>query len=133
MFFEHESDKSNESCRLRHGIYSFDSGDLWSTEFNSYANMFFSNTNRTNLTNLVGCDMEYIRGIREICGQLNLIHTLICFFSNTNRTNLTNLVGCDMVCIREITSLWSVGLRQISWSCIIGPHVRIVTLHGYRN
>ena len=41
MFFEHESDESDESCRLRHGIYSFDSGDLWSTEFNSYANMFF--------------------------------------------------------------------------------------------
>ena len=40
-------------------------------------------------------------------------------FSNTNRTNLTNLVGRDMVYIRgirEITSLWSVGLRQISWS-----------------
>ena len=41
------------------------------------------------------------------------------FFSNTNRTNLTNLLGCDPVYIRgirEITSLWSVGLRQISWS-----------------
>ena len=40
-------------------------------------------------------------------------------FLNTNRTNLTSLVGCDMVYIRgirEITSLWSVGLRQISWS-----------------
>ena len=61
-------------------MYSWDSGDLWSSEFNSYANMFFSNTNRTNLTNLVGCDMVYFRGIREI------------------------------------TSLWSVGLRQISWS-----------------
>ena len=24
--------------------------------------MFFSNTNRTNLTNLLGCDMVYIRG-----------------------------------------------------------------------
>ena len=96
---------------------SFDSGDLWSTEYNSYA-ICFSNTNRTNLTNLLGCDMVYIRGIREICGQLNIIHTLI-FFSNTNRTNLTNLLGCDPVCIRgirEITSLWSVGLRQISWS-----------------
>ena len=52
--------------------------------------MFFSNTNQTNLTNLVGCDMVCIRGIREIRGQLNIIHTLICF-SNTNRTNLTNL------------------------------------------
>ena len=31
--------------------------------------MFFSNTNRTNLTNLVGRDMVYIRGIREIRGQ----------------------------------------------------------------
>ena len=30
---------------------------------------FFSNTNRTNLTNLVGRDMVYIRGIREIRGQ----------------------------------------------------------------
>ena len=41
------------------------------------------------------------------------------FYSNTNRTNLTNLLGCDPVYIRgirEITSLWSVGLRQISWS-----------------
>ena len=55
------------------------------------ANIFL-NTNRTNLTNLVGCDMVYIRGIREICGQLNIIHTLICF-SNTNRTNLTNLAS----------------------------------------
>ena len=34
--------------------------------------MFFSNTNRTNLTNLVGCDMVCIRG-REICGQLNTL------------------------------------------------------------
>ena len=41
--------------------------------------MFFSNTNRTNLTNLVGCDMVYIRGIREICGQLNtpvILHSI---------------------------------------------------------
>ena len=66
--------------------------------------MFFSNTNRTNLTNLVGCDPVYIREIREICGQLNIIQTLICF-SNTNRTNLTNLVGCDMVYIREIREI----------------------------
>ena len=64
----------------------------------------FSNTNRTNLTNLVGCDMVYIRGIREICGQLNIIHTRICF-SNTNRTNLTNLVGCDPVYIRGIREI----------------------------
>ena len=41
----------------------------WSSDYNSYANMFFSNTNRTNLTNLVGCDPVYIRGIREIRGQ----------------------------------------------------------------
>ena len=41
--------------------------------------MFFSNTNRTNLTNLVGCDMVYIRGIREICGHLNtpvILHSI---------------------------------------------------------
>ena len=44
--------------------------------------MFFSNTNRTNLTNLVGCDPVYIRGIREICGQLNIIHTRILFFEH---------------------------------------------------
>ena len=31
--------------------------------------MFFSNTNRTNRTNLLGCDPVYIRGIREIRGQ----------------------------------------------------------------
>ena len=40
---------------------------------------FFSNTNRTNLTNLVGCDMVYIRGIREICGHLNtpvILHSI---------------------------------------------------------
>ena len=36
------------------------------------ANIFL-NTNRTNLTNLVGCDMVYIRGIREICGRLNTL------------------------------------------------------------
>ena len=70
FFFEHESDESDELFRLRPGMYSWNSGDLWSTEFNSYANMVFSNTNRTNLTNLVGCDPVCIRGIREICGQL---------------------------------------------------------------
>ena len=41
---------------------------------------------------------------REISGQLNIIHTLICF-SNTNRTNLTNLVGRDMVYIRGIREI----------------------------
>ena len=58
-----------------------------------------------------------IRLIRDISVQLNIRECI--FFSNTNRTNLTNLLGCDMVYIRgirEITSLWSVGLRQISWS-----------------
>ena len=65
MFFEHELHESNESFRLR---------------------------------------PVYIRGIREIRGQLNIIHTRICF-SNTNRTNLTNLVGCDMVCIRGIREI----------------------------
>ena len=62
-----------------------------SGQYNSYANIFFSNTNRTNLTNLVGRDMVYIRLIREISGQYNIIQTRIYFFSNTNRTNLTNL------------------------------------------
>ena len=41
--------------------------------------MFFSNTNRTNRTNLVGCDMVYIRLIREICGHLNtpvILHSI---------------------------------------------------------
>ena len=41
--------------------------------------MFFSNTNRTNLTNCLGCDPVYIRGIREICGQLNtpvILHSI---------------------------------------------------------
>ena len=55
--------------------------------------------------------------LREIRVQLNIRECI--FFSNTNRTNNTNLLGCDMVYIRgirEITSLWSVGLRQISWS-----------------
>ena len=66
--------------------------------------MFFSNTNRTNLTNLVGYDPVYIRRIREIRGHLNIIHTRICF-SNTNRTNLTNLVGRDMVYIRGIREI----------------------------
>ena len=45
-----------------------------------------------------------IRLIREIRGQLNIIHTRICF-SNTNRTNLTNLLGCDMVYIRGIREI----------------------------
>ena len=58
---------------------------------------FFSNTNRTNLTNLLGCDPVCIRGIREISVQLNIREY---YFSNTNRTNLTNLLGCDMVYIR---------------------------------
>ena len=57
---------------------SFDSGDYFPLvsgssanlvfNLNIYANVF-SNTNRTNLTNLLGCDMVYIRGIREIRGQ----------------------------------------------------------------
>ena len=55
------------------------------------ANIFFLNTNRTNRTNLLGCDIVYIRGIRWISGQHNIIHTRISFFSNTNRTNQTNL------------------------------------------
>ena len=42
--------------------------------------MVFSNTNRTNLTNLVGCDPVCIRGIREIRGQTNKIHTRIYIF-----------------------------------------------------
>ena len=78
-FFEHESHKSDESFYLR-------------LKMN-------------------------IRLIRDISVQLNIRECI--FFSNTNRTNLTNLLGCDMVYIRgirEITSLWSVGLRQISWS-----------------
>ena len=66
--------------------------------------MFFSNTNRTNLTNCSGYDPLCIRGIREIRGQLNIIHTLICF-SNTNRTNLTNLVGYDPVYISGIREI----------------------------
>ena len=49
--------------------------------------------------------MVYIRGIREICGHLNIIHTRICFFSNTNRTNLTNCLGYDPVCIRGIREI----------------------------
>ena len=47
----------------------------------SYANMFLSNTNLTNLTNLLGCDPVYIRGIREISGQLNtpvILHSICC-------------------------------------------------------
>ena len=91
----------------------------WSSDYNSYANICFFRTRIARIWRIfLGCDMIYIRGIREICGQLNIIHTRICF-SNTNCTNLTNLLGCDPVYIRgirEITSLWSVGLRQISWS-----------------
>ena len=49
--------------------------------------------------------MVYIRLIREISGQHNIIHTRIYFFSNTNRTNLTNLVGRDMVYIRGIREI----------------------------
>ena len=66
--------------------------------------MFFSNTNRTNLTNCLGYDPVYIRGIREIRGHLNIIHTLICF-SNTNRTNRTNCLGYDPVYIRGIREI----------------------------
>ena len=49
--------------------------------------------------------MVYIRLIREISGQYNIIQTRIYFFSNTNRTNLTNLVGCNMVYIRRIREI----------------------------
>ena len=56
--------------------------------------MFILNTNRTNRTNLFIYDSKMnIRDIREIRGQLNIIHTRICFFSNTNRTNNTNLAS----------------------------------------
>ena len=63
FFFEHESDESNEPFRLRHGMYSWDSGDYFPLVSGSstnlvvnliYTRMFFSNTNRTNLTNLLG-------------------------------------------------------------------------------
>ena len=77
----------------------------WSSDYNSYANICFFRTRIARIWRIfLGCDMIYIRGIREICGQLNIIHTRICF-SNTNRTNLTNLVGCDMVCIRGIREI----------------------------
>ena len=66
FFFEHESHESNELFRLRPGIYSWDSGDSWSIIHTLIC--FFSNTNRTNLTNCLGCDPVYIRGIREIRG-----------------------------------------------------------------
>ena len=70
---------------------SFDSGDYFPLVSGSstnlvvnliYTRMFFSNTNRTNLTNCLGYDPVCIRGIREICGQLNIIHTLIFFFEH---------------------------------------------------
>ena len=59
--------------------------------------MFFSNTNRTNLTNLVGCDMVYIRGIREIRGQLNtpvILHS-ICSMAFDSDCTLTGQMGCQ--------------------------------------
>ena len=75
--------------------------------------MFFSNTNRTNLTNCSGYDPVCIRGIREIRGQLNIIHTLI-FFSNTNRTNLTNCLGYDPVYLWDSGDSWSRTSRKRS-------------------
>ena len=90
VFFEHESDESDESFYLRlKNEYSGHSGDYLPLICGASTNLVF-----------------------------NLIYTQM-FFLNTNRTNLTNLVGRDMVYIRgirEITSLWSVGLRQISCS-----------------
>ena len=96
--------------------------------------MFFSNTNRTNLTNLVGCDMEYIRGIRwrllpfgqwvfdKSRGQLNIRE---CFFFE-HESHESN----ESCRLRPGMYSWDSGDL---WSCIIGQHVRIVTLHGYRN
>ena len=48
-FFDHESHESNESLNLRLSIHSWDSRNSWSI---IHMRMFFSNTNRTNLTNL---------------------------------------------------------------------------------
>ena len=75
-FFEHESHKSDESFSLRLKMNIRLIRDI-SVQLNICECIFFSNTNRTNLTNLLGCDMVYIRGIREICGQLNIRE---CFF-----------------------------------------------------
>ena len=66
--------------------------------------MFFSNTNRTNLTNLLGCNPVCIRGIREICGHLNIIHTRICFFNHESHESNESL-GYDPVCIRGIREI----------------------------
>ena len=97
------------------------------------ANIFFSNTNRTNLTNLLGCDIVYIRGIR---GQVNIIHTRIYFFSNTNRTNRTNLLGCDMVYIRGIRGIRGqvniIHARIYFFRTLIGRIERIFILHSHR-
>ena len=57
FFFEHESHESNESFRLRPGMYSWEI----SVQLN-IRECFFSNTNHTNLTNLLGCDPVCIRG-----------------------------------------------------------------------
>ena len=39
FFFEHESDESNESFRLRHGMYSWDSGDYFPLVSGSSTNL----------------------------------------------------------------------------------------------
>ena len=42
-FFEHESHESNESFRLRHGIYSWDSGDYFPLVSGSSTNLVVKN------------------------------------------------------------------------------------------
>ena len=43
FFFEHESHESNESFRLRHGIYSWDSGDYFPLVSGSSTNLVVKN------------------------------------------------------------------------------------------
>ena len=43
FFFEHESHESNESFRLRHGIYSWDSGDYVPLVSGSSTNLVVKN------------------------------------------------------------------------------------------
>ena len=114
LFFEHESHKSDESFYLRLKM------NIRLREISAQLNIrecFFEHESHKSDESFSLRLKMNIRLIRDISVQLNIRECI--FFSNTNRTNLTNLLGCDMVyirLIREITSLWSVGLRQISWS-----------------
>ena len=71
--------------------------------------MFFSNTNRTNLTNCLGYDPVCIRGIREIRGQEPAASGHACksvYNPYASKEKVKKSVVKDSVCIGAIRELF---------------------------